>query len=532
MAESVKVGDSVSWSIPKPPGKPSTSHGVVTYVDPKKGIAKIRVYAILEDGEHERTDRVVEIEISKLRIIADIEEKQVSANVRKSLIKKRDEYNEKASADMKITLRTLITVFERGVGAYRTNPASVRGTVTSANQWAMARVNGFIYALENGKFKRSPYDTDLLPKAHPLSTKKSFYLKVDSVPEYIKENAKRGLENLDFAGSGLTEKTIREARAMAKGQITDDKAMRMRAWFDRHKSDLDSPAADDFLSGESEKMTAGQVAWLLWGGDLETEKQMRARDWANRQVEKMEDEKAMLEEDVFSTQEEAERRAEQIGCEGFHTMKDENGEVIYMPCSTHAAYENIIESEGYGEKTMIKKSFYFKEMESEQEGVGIFSGYASVFNTVDRVNDEVQKGAFKKTIAESGGKIKLQFNHKDTIGIADISEDDTGLKVKAYVNLNVQRGREVMSLIKQGAIDRMSFAYEIKDSEKETRQGKTVYKLKELKVYEVSAVDFPANEAAEITAVKQARQRRREAEGFQVDPLAGLKNYVEHLRRK
>lgn len=489
MADSVKVGDSVSWSVPKPPQKPSVSHGIVTYVDNRKKIAKIRVYAILDDGSHQRTDRIVELEFRRLRIIADIEEKQVSANVRKSLIKKRDEYNEGAKDDMKITLRTLETVFERGVGAYRSNPASVRGNVTSANQWAMARVNGFIYALENGKFKRTPYDTDLLPKAHPLSTKKSIDLKVDSVPEYIQKNAKRGLENLDFAGSGLTEKTIREARAMAQGQISDNKAIRMRAWFERHISDLDSPSARAFINGESEKMTAGQVAWLLWGGDLDKENRMRARDWAEKQVERIrrEDEKAIPREDDF------------------------------------------------GGADMIKKSFYFKEVETDKNNIGIFTGYASVFNTVDRVNDEVQKGAFKKTIAENGGKIKLQYNHKDTIGIADISEDDTGLKVKAYVNLDVQKGREVMSLIKQGAIDRMSFAYEIKDSEKESRDGKPVYKLKELKVYEVSAVDFPANESAEITAVKADRARRSgetEAVSFEVDPLAGLKQYVEHLKRR
>ena len=523
-ADSVNIGDSVSWSVPKPPGKPSISHGIVESINEAEEIAKIRVYAILDDGSHQRTDRTVELEFRRLRIIADIEEKQVSESVRKSLIKKRDEYNENAADNMKITLRTLETVFERGVGAYTTNPASVRGNVTSANQWAMARVNGFIYALENGKFKRKPYDTDLLPEAHPLSTKKSIDLKVDTVPEYIKENAKRGLENLDFAGSGLTEKTIREARAMARGQISDNKAVRMRAWFERHLSDLDSPAARDFLSGESEKMTAGQVAWLLWGGDLDEENRMRARDWANRQVEQMQEEKKKY----IRLCKPKDREEGKPFC-----VYAESDDRLLGRFETEEAAEDYLQNiSRYGGEKMIKKSFYFKEVETEKSNIGIFTGYASVFNTVDRVNDEVQKGAFKKTIAESGGKIKLQYNHKDTIGIADISEDDTGLKVKAYVNLDVQKGREVMSLIKQGAIDRMSFAYEIKDSEKETREGKPVYKLKELKVYEVSAVDFPANEAAEITAVKEDRQRRREAEGFRVDPLAGLKQYVEHLRRK
>jgi hypothetical protein len=49
----------------------------------------------------------------------------------------------------------------------------VRPNVASAEQWAYGRVNGFLYALRTGRFRRTPYDTDLLPKAHRLSTRKS-----------------------------------------------------------------------------------------------------------------------------------------------------------------------------------------------------------------------------------------------------------------------------------------------------------------------------------------------------------------------
>ena len=48
--------------------------------------------------------------------------------------------------------------------------------------------------------------------------------------------------------------------------------------------------------------------------------------------------------DKFTTEKEALDRAEEIGCEGTHTM-DENGETIYMPCSTHAAYDEIMNSD-------------------------------------------------------------------------------------------------------------------------------------------------------------------------------------------
>ena len=39
-------------------------------------------------------------------------------------------------------------------------------------------------------------------------------------------------------------------------------------------------------------MTGGQVAWLLWGsGDITKENRMRAQEWAQRQVDKLESEK-------------------------------------------------------------------------------------------------------------------------------------------------------------------------------------------------------------------------------------------------
>ena len=43
------------------------------------------------------------------------------------------------------------------------------------------------------------------------------------VPDYVMDNAKRGLDNLDRAGDGLVDKTISEARDLARGSITEDK---------------------------------------------------------------------------------------------------------------------------------------------------------------------------------------------------------------------------------------------------------------------------------------------------------------------
>ena len=99
---------------------------------------------------------------------------KISARVEKALKKKVEEHNEKHGdkKGKRVTLRMLKAVFRRGVGAYNTNPQSVRPSVKSSDQWAMARVNVFLKAVRTNKFNSGKFDTDLLPKGHPLSSKK------------------------------------------------------------------------------------------------------------------------------------------------------------------------------------------------------------------------------------------------------------------------------------------------------------------------------------------------------------------------
>ena len=225
----------------------------------------------------------------------EVEQKDVSERIAGILRDKVKEHNDK-DPKYRATFSMLRQVFERGVGAYNTNPQSVRPNVTSSDQWALARVNTFIRALSSGKFPNRAFDTDLLPAGHPKSTKKEIDLeietKVDKVPSYIQKNAQRGLDLLEFAGDGLTDKTKREARDMANGKISDDKVVRMAAWFARHEGDLDSDRADDYLSGDSDRPTAGQVAWLLWGGDISKRNKMRAANWATKEAEKVKENKS------------------------------------------------------------------------------------------------------------------------------------------------------------------------------------------------------------------------------------------------
>jgi HK97 family phage portal protein len=225
----------------------------------------------------------------------EVELKDVSKRIEGILRDKVKEHNDK-DPKYRATYSMLRQVFERGVGAYNTNPQSVRPNVTSSDQWALARVNTFIRALSSGRFRGRAFDTDLLPEDHPRSTKKEIDIevetKVDKVPSYIQKNAARGLDLLEYAGSGLTDKTKREAREMANGNISDDKVVRMAAWFARHEGDLDSDKADDYLNGDSDRPTAGQVAWLLWGGDISKSNKMRAANWATKEAEKVKENKS------------------------------------------------------------------------------------------------------------------------------------------------------------------------------------------------------------------------------------------------
>ncbi len=125
-------------------------------------------------GERGMKDVILEL-VKKLEGKKDEDRglSDLSESVQKGLKNKADEHNAKYGDDptKRTNARTLAAVFERGVGAYNTNPGSVRPNVTSSDQWAYARVNSFLFCLRNGRFQGGKHDTDLLPLGHPLSTK-------------------------------------------------------------------------------------------------------------------------------------------------------------------------------------------------------------------------------------------------------------------------------------------------------------------------------------------------------------------------
>ena len=116
---------------------------------------------------------------NKIKVESNDNARQVSEEVETGLRNKVEEHNEEVGDDpsKRTTYRTLLAVFERGLGAYASSPGSVRPNVTSPQMWAFSRVNSFLFALRNGRFQGGKHDTDLLPESHPLSSKEEKAMK-------------------------------------------------------------------------------------------------------------------------------------------------------------------------------------------------------------------------------------------------------------------------------------------------------------------------------------------------------------------
>lgn len=134
---------------------------------------------------------------------------------------------------------------------------------------------------------------------------------------------------------------------------------------------------------------------------------------------------------------------------------------------------------------------------------GRFAGYASVFGVLDNQRDIVLRGAFAQTLPGRTSEIKFLWQHRsdEPIGtFARMFEDARGLYVEGTLLLDVQRAREAYALLKQGAVSGLSIGYSPVRYTIDAETGARV--LSEVKLWEVSLVTFPANEAAGVTVVK------------------------------
>jgi uncharacterized protein len=147
-----------------------------------------------------------------------------------------------------------------------------------------------------------------------------------------------------------------------------------------------------------------------------------------------------------------------------------------------------------------------KADDGSQEGV--IEGYASTFGNKDLTGDVIVPGAFKASIKKRGTKgIKFLLDHdwQKRLGVfEEIKEDDKGLFVRGFINLEKEMGRDAYSDAKIGSLDSFSIGFRIDNPKRDTEWDKTeeVRTIKKIDLWENSLVTFPANPKARIQRVK------------------------------
>jgi hypothetical protein len=214
----------------------------------------------------------------------------------KTLQKKVDDFNEKDSntKNGRATLGALKSVFQRGLGAYNTSHSP---NVSSAEQWAYARVNAFLYLLKNGRPENAKYTTDydLLPKDHPKRVEASKQEFVDP---------RGGESEDDFLGRCIP-------KLLSEGYDQEQAAAICYSSY-RERYEEDKRTIQTYVS---------RLFQLL--GELDGLP-------------------------VFATPTEAAEVAKIAGCEGYH--EHQVGEfVVYMPCEEHDPSMDEMLNEAYEE---------------------------------------------------------------------------------------------------------------------------------------------------------------------------------------
>ncbi len=151
---------------------------------------------------------------------------------------------------------------------------------------------------------------------------------------------------------------------------------------------------------------------------------------------------------------------------------------------------------------MEHRDFNFKvKAAGDQGGQGTFSGLAATYD-LDQGGDRIVPGAFTRTL-QSAKVFPLLWQHQadNPIGHVTCTETSQGLQVEGSIVLSDAVGKKAFDLMKAQVIRGLSIGY---STLQETVEN-GVRLLKEIKLFEVSAVTFPMNEAALIASVKNLK---------------------------
>jgi HK97 family phage prohead protease len=151
------------------------------------------------------------------------------------------------------------------------------------------------------------------------------------------------------------------------------------------------------------------------------------------------------------------------------------------------------------------RNFGFDVKAVDEEGH--FSGYASVYNVIDAYNERVAPGAFANSLRKWSTRGRLppvlwQHRSAEPIGpFTKMVEDEKGLYVEGQLLVGeVQRATEARALMRSKTIDGMSIGFN--SIVEEWNKEEMSLTLKELDLWEVSIVTFPANSESLISEVK------------------------------
>lgn len=138
-----------------------------------------------------------------------------------------------------------------------------------------------------------------------------------------------------------------------------------------------------------------------------------------------------------------------------------------------------------------------------------FRGIAAVFNKrtliewPSRFLEQIAPGAFAKTIREAD--VRLLLNHDPNLvlartrnGTLRLSESDRGLEVEADLAPTTY-ARDIAILLQRGDLSQMSFAFQVIRDEWDSESDPPVRTIREVKLFDVSIVTFPAYEQTEAS---------------------------------
>lgn len=177
------------------------------------------------------------------------------------------------------------------------------------------------------------------------------------------------------------------------------------------------------------------------------------------------------------------------------------------------------------------------EVKDFDDEKGQFRGLLSVYDVVDGHGDVVERGAYTKTLQESGGNVPLLWHHNPAspIGTLSLKDGTDGLEAEGRLILDdaVPDAKRAYALLKAGVVKGLSIGYRAIKK----RQEDKIRRLKEVQLFEGSLVTMPANRFALVTSVKALESKdflseldRLQTQATYWNMLSALSNALDRIR--